>query len=70
MFSLYIFRSIITINDLEYGKGLGSSKKLAKYDAAAKTLKILIPEIDTTHLSWLDQSQKEEEKGPDLTVSV
>ena len=30
---------------MEYGKGLGSSKKLAKSEAARKTLEILIPEL-------------------------
>lgn len=33
----------ISINGVEYGKGLGSSKKLAKMEAAKATLDILIP---------------------------
>ena len=33
------------INDLEYGRGTGSSKKVAKAEAAKKTLEMLIPEI-------------------------
>ena len=30
---------------MEYGKGLGSSKKVAKSEAARLTLEILIPEL-------------------------
>ena len=37
--------SFFKINDLEYGRGTGSSKKVAKAEAAKKTLEMLIPEI-------------------------
>ena len=37
--------SFYRINDLEYGRGTGSSKKVAKAEAAKKTLEMLIPEI-------------------------
>ncbi len=42
---VFIFSATIEINGVEYGKGLGSSKKIAKSEAARLTLEILIPEF-------------------------
>ena len=39
------FRATVIINGLEYPHGFGTSKKLAKNDAARKALQILIPEL-------------------------
>ena len=39
------FSATIDINSVEYGKGFGSSKKLAKSEAARLTLELLIPEL-------------------------
>ena len=39
------YAAIVRINTLEYGRGTGSSKKVAKAMAAQKTLEMLIPEI-------------------------
>lgn len=35
----------VSINDMQYGIGYGTSKKQAKSDAAKATLEILIPEM-------------------------
>ena len=39
------FSVTILINSVEYGKGFGSSKKIAKSEAARLTLELLIPEF-------------------------
>lgn len=39
------YSAIVSINDLKYGTGYGSSKKQAKSEAARETLEILIPEM-------------------------
>lgn len=40
------YAATVTINDMKYGVGYGTSKKQAKSNAAKATLQILIPEID------------------------
>ena len=57
---IYCFR----INDLEYGRGTGSSKKVAKAEAAKKTLEMLIPEIKDKLPSL---NAGEEGDAPDLS---
>jgi len=37
--------AVVEINGIEYGRGVGSSKKEAKSEAARLTLEILIPEF-------------------------
>ncbi|XP_055905342.1 microprocessor complex subunit DGCR8 [Eupeodes corollae] len=39
------YAATVSINDLKYGTGYGTSKKQAKSDAARETLEILIPEM-------------------------
>lgn len=39
------YAATVSINDLKYGTGFGSSKKQAKSEAARETLEILIPEM-------------------------
>lgn len=39
------YSATVSINDLKYGTGFGSSKKQAKSEAARETLEILIPEM-------------------------
>jgi len=39
------YAAVVKINDIEYGRGTGSSKKIAKSEAAKHTLEMLIPEI-------------------------
>lgn len=39
------YAAIVSISDLRYGTGFGSSKKQAKSEAARETLEILIPEM-------------------------
>lgn len=39
------YSATVSINDLKYGTGFGTSKKQAKSDAARETLEILIPEM-------------------------
>lgn len=39
------YSAVVCINDMEYGSGLGSSKKQAKANAARRTLEIMIPQM-------------------------
>ncbi|XP_005109080.1 microprocessor complex subunit DGCR8 isoform X2 [Aplysia californica] len=39
------YGATVTINNIEYGTGYASSKKVAKQEAAKETLKILIPDL-------------------------
>ena len=39
------YSAVVKINGIEYGRGVGSSKKEAKSEAARKTLEIFIPEF-------------------------
>lgn len=39
------YGATVVINDMEYGSGYGSSKKIAKSEAAKATLEILIPQM-------------------------
>ena len=42
---IVFFSAVVVINNIEYGRGVGSSKKEAKSEAARLTLEILIPEF-------------------------
>ncbi|XP_077869708.1 microprocessor complex subunit DGCR8-like [Saccoglossus kowalevskii] len=48
------FQAVIEINNVKYGSGFASNKKLAKEEAAKSTLEILVPELI---------AQKEEQKS-------
>ncbi|KAK6619870.1 hypothetical protein RUM44_006270 [Polyplax serrata] len=48
------YLAIVSIGDIQYGTGFGSSKKQAKHDAAKSTLEILIPEMKEK----IDQDEK------------
>nr|SZF06435.1 Microprocessor complex subunit DGCR8 [Psoroptes ovis] len=54
--------AIVYINEMEYGKGYGSSKKEAKTEAARASLDILIPDLKNT----LNQEQNKNETLNDL----
>jgi hypothetical protein len=43
--NLFVCSATIEINSVEYGKGFGTSKKIAKSEAARLTLELLIPEF-------------------------
>ena len=46
------YAAIVHINKIEYGRGTGSSKKIAKSEAAKRTLEMLIPDIKVSCRSW------------------
>ena len=46
------YAAIVHINKIEYGRGTGSSKKIAKSEAAKRTLEMLIPDIKVSCWSW------------------
>lgn len=77
------YSAIVSINDLKYGTGYGSSKKQAKSEAARETLEILIPEmrdkitgvakekglIDTIHdLSVFDEIKIEDPRVAEVCI--
>ena len=39
------YAAVVVINGIEHGRGMGSSKKEAKSEAARKTLELLIPDF-------------------------
>jgi hypothetical protein len=61
---LSFFSATILIKGIVYGRGVGSSKKLAKTEAAKKTLDILIPDL----IRQLEEHK--EQKQSDLSVSI
>lgn len=54
------YSATVVVNGIKYGTGLGSSKKVAKTEAAAKSLEIMIPEYSQ------DKRKELEEQMPDL----
>jgi microprocessor complex subunit DGCR8 len=73
------YAATVRINELEYGRGTGSSKKIAKSEAARRTLEMLIPEIkdklpslngdgdgDGPDLSFFDEIRVEDPRVADL----
>lgn len=48
------YLAVVSIGNIQYGTGFGSSKKQAKHDAAKSTLEILIPEMKEK----IDQDEK------------
>jgi hypothetical protein len=59
----------ILISGISYGNGIGSSKKLAKNDAAKKTLEILIPELKHKLRFYGDSEEQKKSVDDALTVS-
>lgn len=74
------YAATVRINKIEYGRGIGSSKKIAKSEAARRTLEMLIPEIrdklpalggaeldaDGPDLSFFDDIRVEDPRVADL----
>lgn len=59
------YAATVRINKIEYGRGTGSSKKIAKSEAARRTLEMLIPEIKDK-LPCMTGTEAEGD-GPDLS---
>ena len=60
------YSAVVVINGIEYGRGVGSSKKEAKSEAARLTLEILIPEFKNNLVAKNGYVTKE---SVDLSVS-
>ena len=56
--ALQPYSATVVIKDMEWGTGFGSSKKIAKAEAAAETLKLLIPD-------YMNQRGTDDTKGTD-----
>lgn len=65
------YAATVSINDMQYGVGYGTSKKQAKSDAAKATLEILIPEMRSkiTADSKTGGSNATKSQDQDLSVS-
>jgi len=59
------YAAIVHINKIEYGRGTGSSKKIAKSEAAKRTLEMLIPDIKDKLPAM--GGAEEAGEGPDLS---
>ncbi len=55
------YRATVVIQGVEYGTGVGSSKKIAKMEAATRSLDILIPDFSK-------QKEEMESQMPDISV--
>lgn len=60
------YSATVTINDLKYGTGFGTSKKQAKSEAARETLEILIPDVRDK----ISSEKNKPKKGPTKELSV
>ncbi|XP_052075595.1 microprocessor complex subunit DGCR8-like [Mytilus californianus] len=68
----------VLINNIEYGKGYASSKKMAKVNAAKATLSILIPQMNKVNeemgreedLSFFDEIKIEDPRVSDLCTKT
>lgn len=64
------YAAIVSINELKYGTGYGTSKRQAKSEAARETLEILIPEMkDKITGIKQDRSMVAKSNQKDLSVS-
>lgn len=61
------YSATVTINDIKYGTGFGTSKKQAKSEAARETLEILIPDMKDKITGNKDGGRKEVDQY-DLSV--
>ncbi|CAG7823010.1 unnamed protein product [Allacma fusca] len=76
------YAATVMINNVKYGIGYGTSKKLAKAAAAAATLEILIPEMkdvlktsgaannELYHIGYFDQVEMDDPRIPKMCASV
>lgn len=65
------YAATVSINDLKYGTGYGTSKRQAKSEAARETLEILIPEMkDKITGVKQDKSAVANSNQKDLSVSI
>lgn len=65
------YAATVSINDLKYGTGYGTSKRQAKSEAARETLEILIPEMkDKITGVKQDKSAMANSNQKDLSVSI
>lgn len=64
------YAATVSINDMQYGIGYGTSKKQAKSDAAKATLEILIPEMRAKITSDSRNGGSSATKAQDQDLSV
>ncbi|XP_015923719.1 titin homolog [Parasteatoda tepidariorum] len=77
------YGAVVIINEMEYGTGYGSSKKVAKSEAARSALEVLIPKIkkfdpekrsgdedDFQDVEFFDQVRVEDPRISDLSVKA
>ena len=63
------YSATVLINGMQYGSGVGSSKKAAKAEAAKATLEVLIPEMKVKILDGTDAGHKGPNHQSDLDLS-
>lgn len=64
------YAATVSINDMQYGVGYGTSKKQAKSDAAKATLEILIPEMRSKITADSKSGGANASKSQDQDLSV
>lgn len=64
------YAAIVSINEMQYGVGYGTSKKQAKSEAAKATLEILIPEMRFKILTDAKTGGASTSKSQDQDLSV
>jgi microprocessor complex subunit DGCR8 len=62
------YSAVVSINDLKYGTGFGTSKKQAKSEAARETLEILIPEMRDKITNDVNKPKPAAAQQQDLSV--
>lgn len=63
------YSATVSINDLKYGTGYGTSKKQAKSEAARETLEVLIPEM-REKITKVDKNSANSGKANDVSHDV
>jgi microprocessor complex subunit DGCR8 len=64
------YSATVLINGMQYGTGVGSSKKAAKAEAAKATLEVLIPQMKEKILDEAEPGHKGPNHQSDLDLSV
>lgn len=64
------YSATVSINNLKYGTGFGTSKKQAKSEAARITLEILIPEMRTKISNEISANGNRKDVCKDLSVCI
>lgn len=64
------YSATVLINGMQYGTGVGSSKKAAKAEAAKATLEVLIPQMKEKIINETDPYHKGPTHQSDLDLSV